>query len=80
MNFWTGVIIGAFVGANIGIVVTGILAGSKRSGYEDIFQLVQYPMDEAVIDDAAPAGRIRSSLDRLHPGIGQPRSQGLQSY
>ena len=38
MNFWTGIIIGVFVGANIGIVVAGVLAASKHSDYEEIFQ------------------------------------------
>jgi hypothetical protein len=33
MNFWTGIIIGVFVGANIGIVVAGVLAESKLSDY-----------------------------------------------
>jgi gas vesicle protein len=52
MNFWTGIIIGVIVGANIGMVVAGVLAVSKRSNYAEIFQPAQYPMDEAVINDA----------------------------
>ena len=51
MNFWAGIIIGVIVDANIGIAVTGVLA-SKRSNYKEIFQPVQYPMDEAVINNA----------------------------
>ena len=53
MNFWTGIIIGVIFGANIGIVVAGVLAVSKRSNYAAIFQPTQYPMDKAVINDAA---------------------------
>jgi putative Ca2+/H+ antiporter (TMEM165/GDT1 family) len=52
MNFWTGIIIGVIVGANIGMVVAGVLAVSKRSNYADVFQPAQYPMDAAVINDA----------------------------
>jgi len=37
MNFWTGLIIGAILGANIGMVVAGVLAVSKRNNYADIF-------------------------------------------
>jgi hypothetical protein len=51
MNFWTGIIIGVFVGANIGIVVAGVLAASKHSDYEEIFQPGHYPMDEAVLNN-----------------------------
>jgi hypothetical protein len=52
MNFWTGIIIGVIVGAIIGMVVAGVLAVSKRSNYAEIFKPAQYPMDEAVINDA----------------------------
>jgi len=52
MNFWTGIIIGVIVGANIGIVEAGVLALSKRSNYAEIFQPAQCPMDEAAINDA----------------------------
>ena len=52
MNFWTGIIIGAIVGANIGMVVAGVLVVSKRNTYAEIFKPAQYPMDEAVINDA----------------------------
>jgi hypothetical protein len=48
------IIIGVIVDANIGIVVAGVLAISKRSNYAEIFQPAQYPMGEAVINDAAP--------------------------
>jgi hypothetical protein len=79
MNFWAGIIIGVFVGANIGIVVAGVLAASKRSDYAEIFQPGQYPMEEAVIDDAVPASSLRSSLDRPHSDLVQPQVQGFQN-
>lgn len=85
MNFWIGIIIGVFAGATIGIVVAGVLAASKRSNYAEIFQPGQYPMDEAVINDAIPASSLRSSslrssLDRPHSYIMQPPAQGLQNF
>ncbi len=40
MNFWTGIIIGVFVGANIGIVVAGVLAASKTATMKRFFNLV----------------------------------------
>ena len=40
MNFWTGIIIGVIVGANIGIVVAGVLAVSKRSTMQRFFNLL----------------------------------------
>jgi hypothetical protein len=79
MNFWTGIIIGVFVGANIGIVVAGVLAASKHSDYEEIFKPGHYPMDEAALDDAVPASSLWSSLDRQHSDIVQPHAQGFQS-
>jgi hypothetical protein len=78
MNFWTGIIIGVFVGANIGIIIAGVLAASKRSDYAEIFQPGQYPMDEAVMDDYAPASSLRSSSDGPHSDIVQPHAQGFQ--
>ena len=78
MNFWTGIIIGVFVGANIGIVVAGVIAASKRRDYEEIFQPGQYPMDEAALDDAVQACSLWSSLDRPHSDIVQPHAQGFQ--
>ena len=79
MNFWTGIIIGVFVGANIGIVVGCVLAASKRSDYKEIFQSGQYPMDKAVHDDAIPVSSLRSSLDRPHSDIVQTHDQRFQN-
>ena len=31
MEFWWGLTVGVFAGANIGIAVAGLLAGSKRT-------------------------------------------------
>jgi hypothetical protein len=36
----------------ISMVVTGELAASKRGNDEEIFEPAQYPMNEAVFDDA----------------------------
>ena len=79
MNFWTGIIIGVFVGANIGIVVAGVLAASKSRDYEEIFQPGHYPMDEAALDDAVQASSLWSSLDRQHSDTVQSHAQGFQS-
>ena len=78
MNFWTGIIIGVFVGANIGIVVAGVLAASKHSDYEEIFQPGHYPMDEAALDDAVPASSLWSSLGHQHSDTVQSHAQGFQ--
>ena len=75
MNFWTGIIIGVFVGANIGIAVTSILAGSKRSDDAESLHLGQYPMDEAVIDDAVRSRSVGSSLPFSHSKVVEPHSQ-----
>lgn len=31
MNFWIGLLIGLFVGANIGVLVAGLLFGAKKT-------------------------------------------------
>lgn len=80
MNFWTGIIIGVFVGANIGIVVGGFLAASKRNDYKEIFQPGQYSMNKAAHDDAVPASSLRPSLDRRHSDIVQTHAQGFQNF
>ena len=79
MNFWTGIIIGVFMGVNIGIAVAGILAGSKRSDDAESLHLGQCPMDEAVIDDVIPSSRLRSSLDFRHSEFVHPHAQELRN-
>jgi hypothetical protein len=79
MNFWTGIIIGVFVGANIGIIVTGVLAASKRSDYAENFDLGQYPMDEAVIDDVIPSSKLPLSLDFRHSDFVHSHAQELRN-
>ena len=79
MNFWTGIIIGVFVGANIGIVVAGVIAASKRRDYEESFQPGQYPIDEAALDDAVQASSLWSSLDRQNSDTVQSHALGFQS-
>lgn len=78
MNFWTGIIIGVFFGANIGLVVAGLLAGSKRSDYEGIFQPGHYPMDETVTDDTILTSVTRFSVDHPYSDKVQSNAQTLQ--
>jgi hypothetical protein len=47
--FWTGLIVGIFLGANIGIVVAGILSAAKRREAED--HSSETSMDHAVMDE-----------------------------
>ena len=79
MNFWTGIIIGVFVGANIGIVITSILVASKRSDYESVIQADQYPLDEAVMDDNILTSVTRYSPDCPHSNIVPSQAQGFQN-
>ena len=79
MNFWTGIIIGVFVGANIGIVITAILVASKRSDYESVIQADQYPLDEAVMDDNILTSVTKYSPDRPHSNIVPSQAQGFQN-
>lgn len=51
MNFRTGIVIGVFFGANIGLILAGLLAGLKRSDYEGVFKPGLFPMDEAATED-----------------------------
>jgi gas vesicle protein len=47
--FWTGLFIGIFLGANIGIVVAGLLFSPKKNDAEN--HSTQTPMDYAVMDE-----------------------------
>lgn len=38
-DFWLGFIIGVFVGANIGVLMAGLLAGAKRSETEMVVEI-----------------------------------------
>ena len=60
MEFWWGLIIGTFAGANIGIVMAGLLAGSKREETSRDFLWDQLHMDQAVMD-AAPVEALRAA-------------------
>lgn len=62
MNFWVGLIIGLIVGANIGVVVAGLLASSKRE--ENSMDKMDMPSvhESAMMDgDSEHAGRHRNS-------------------
>lgn len=47
--FWTGFIIGAFVGANIGVVVAGLLISVKKNDAQD--HLSETLMDQVGMDE-----------------------------
>ena len=47
--FWTGLLVGIFVGANIGVVVACILSATKRHEAED--HSSETSMDCAVMDE-----------------------------
>ena len=63
MDFWWGLIIGAFGGANIGIVMAGLCAASKREETGRDFLWDQLHMGQAVMDGAPvePARTGRAS-------------------
>ena len=50
MEFWWGLTAGVFAGANIGIVVAALLAGSKRKEINRDYRH-QLQMDQAVMDE-----------------------------
>ena len=47
--FWTGFIIGIFLGANLGLVVAGMLAAAKRNDAGNLSS--ETTMDVAVMDE-----------------------------
>jgi|OpeIllAssembly_1097287.scaffolds.fasta_scaffold194627_2 hypothetical protein len=51
MEFWWGLTVGIFTGANIGIVIAGLLAGSKRKELSQEYLWDQLLMDRAVMDE-----------------------------
>jgi hypothetical protein len=51
MEFWWGLIVGAIAGANIGVVLAGLLAGSKREEKSQDYLWDQLQMDHAVMDE-----------------------------
>lgn len=56
MGFWNGVIIGLFIGTNVGIVLACLLAGSRRDPGRSVFPADWMHMDEAVMENAPLAG------------------------
>ena len=56
MGFWWGLIIGIFAGANIGVVIAGLLAGSKREESSQDLLWDRLHMDEAVMDERTGQG------------------------
>jgi hypothetical protein len=51
MEFWWGLTVGGVAGANIGIVLAGLLAGSKRKEINRDYLWDQLQMDQAVMDE-----------------------------
>ncbi|HSN23219.1 MAG TPA: hypothetical protein VLS45_03475 [Methylomicrobium sp.] len=47
--FWTGFILGIFLGANLGIVIAGMLAAAKRNDAENLSS--ETTMDVALMDE-----------------------------
>jgi hypothetical protein len=60
--FWTGFMVGVFLGANIGLVVAGMLSASKRSDAQDLSS--ETTMDHAVLEDAAEIPAEMPSLPK----------------
>jgi hypothetical protein len=56
MGFWNGVIIGLFIGTNVGIVLACLLAGSRRDPERSVIPADWMHMDEAVMENAPLAG------------------------
>lgn len=50
MGFWWGLIIGIFAGANIGVVVAGLLAGAKRVESSEEYMRDRPHVDQRVVD------------------------------
>jgi hypothetical protein len=68
MGFWQGIIIGIFVGANIGIVIAGLFAGCRRDACAADEPLGRLPMDEAVMNEAAtPIARTPKPVKEVSP-------------
>lgn len=60
--FWTGLIVGIFLGANIGIVISGILAAAKRPDDED--HSIQTPVGYAVMDEVEEVSDVLPPLSK----------------
>ena len=62
MEFWWGLTAGVFAGANIGMVVAGLLAGSKRKEINRDYLWDQLHMDQAVMDETPVEGSRAASF------------------
>jgi hypothetical protein len=63
MEFWWGLGIGIFAGANIGIVIAGLLAGSKRKEINQDYLWDQLQVGQAVMEgDHVKAPRVAHPL------------------
>jgi hypothetical protein len=62
MNFWMGIIIGAFGGATLGVIITGLLVAGRREELSDSIKVDPYILEEAGTDDVMTASPSRSSV------------------
>lgn len=54
MNFWIGLTIGLIVGANIGVVVAGMLASAKREEQHSMDKMEIRHTDESAVMEEDP--------------------------
>lgn len=68
MDFWHGMIIGIFIGANAGVVITGLCKACRCGVDQAAGQAGWHPMDEAVMEEAFdPASEARQPLISAAP-------------
>jgi hypothetical protein len=60
--FWTGFCIGAFLGANIGVVVASLLISARKNDAQE--HLRETLMDQAVVDEVQELERKLLSLHK----------------
>ena len=85
MGFWGGIIIGTFLGANLGLIFGCVIAASRRRENSQEFlwnqsNVEMAVMDEAVVDDAVidgrcPDNRLFSRCNKSSQAIPTPSSQ-----
>jgi hypothetical protein len=78
MNFWIGLTIGLIVGANIGVVVAGMLASAKREEQHSMDKMEIRHTDESAVMEEDPEctgsrrGRARGSKSNHSGPWGTP--------
>lgn len=56
MDFWIGIVVGLFAGANFGVIVAALLVSSKRRDHADNHELEQFLLNESALDDIIHSG------------------------